>query len=583
MGPRNARLSGARPPTYAEPMNGETFDYIVVGSGSAGGVLAARLSEDGHHSVLVLEYGGRDSSVLIQMPAACAIPMTKPRYDWGFMTQPEPGLGGRRIHQARGKVIGGTSSINGMCYVRGHAGDFDHWEALGNQGWGYRHVLPYFRRAECSQFGGDDYRGSDGPLHTNNGNDMANPLYRALIEAGVEAGYPRSEDVNGWRQEGFGRMDMTVSKGRRWSTANAYLKPALGRANLRLEIHALVRRVMFEGRRATGVEYEQGGVVKQAHARGEVILAAGPINSPALLMRSGVGDGAALGQHGIAVLHHLPGVGTNLQDHLELWYQVSCTQPVTLNRHFNPMSKALIGLRWLLFRDGLGASNQFESNGYIRSRAGLSYPDIQFHFIAVAMGFDGSSRFEGHGYQAHISPTRPASRGHVRLRSADPHAAPEILFNYLAEEEDRLTFRRAVRLTREIFAQPAFDPYRGREVLPGPDVVADDEIDAWVAGHAETAYHPSCTCPMGTGEGAVVDAALRVHGVERLRVVDSSIMPVITNGNLNAPTIMIGEKASDMILGRPALAPSNAAVGWADGWQDRQRSGTALRPDPAAA
>lgn len=547
------------------------FDFIVVGSGSAGSVLAARLSEDGRHSVLVLEFGGRDNSIFITMPAACAIPMTMTRFDWGFMTEPEPGLNGRQIHQARGKVIGGTSSINGMCYVRGHAGDFDGWEALGNHSWGYRHCLPYFRRAETCAFGGDAYRGSAGPLHTCNGNNMRNPLYQAMVQAGVEAGYDWSRDVNGCRQEGFGRMDMTVRDGRRCSTASAYLKPSLSRPNLSLEMHALTRRVLIENGCAIGVEYEQGGVIKEAKAGREVILAAGPVNSPKLLMLSGIGDACGLREHGIDVVRHLPGVGTNLQDHLEVWYQVSCTRPITLNPGLHPVGKALTALRWLVSRSGRGATNHFEANGYIRSRPGIAIPDIQYHFIPVAMGFDGSSRFPGHGYQAHISPTRPDSRGWVRLRSADPREAPHIRFNYLEKEEDRTAFRNAIRLTREIFAQPAFDPFRGEEVLPGKHVAGDDALDAWTADHASTAYHPSCTCPMGTGSGAVVDSQLKVHGIEGLRVVDSSIMPVITNGNLNAPTIMIAEKASDMILGREPLAPADADVGHADNWQTTQR------------
>ena len=388
-----------------------------------GAVLASRLSESGRNRVLVLEYGGRDDSMIIQMPAACAIPMTKERYDWGFMTEPEPGLNGRRIHQARGKVIGGTSSINGMCYVRGHADDFDSWEALGNKGWGYRHCLPYFRRAESSAFGGDDYRGSDGPLHTCNGNNMANPLYRALVEAGVEAGYSRSDDVNGWRQEGFGRMDMTVKDGRRWSTASAYLKPAMARANLTVILHALTRNVLMDGRRAIGVEYEQDGRVERALANREVILSAGPMNSPKLLMLSGIGEPTQLKEHGIEVVHELPGVGTNLQDHLEVWCQISCTQPVTLNSKLNAISKLLIGMRWFLFRDGLGATNHFEANGYIRSHAGASAPDIQYHFIPVAMGFDGSSKFAGHGYQAtSVDEAQEPRPRLVAFRAARRHA-----------------------------------------------------------------------------------------------------------------------------------------------------------------
>ena len=559
-------------------MSGPEYDYIIIGAGSAGSVLASRLSENPEHRVLVLEFGGRDNSIFIRMPAALSIPMSSKRFDWGFMTEPEPGLNRRRIHQARGKVIGGSSSINGMVYVRGHPGDFDQWEALGAERWAYRYCLPYFRRAEDCSYGGDEYRGDAGTLYTSNGNDMQNPLYRAFIDAGVEAGYLRSEDVNGYQQEGFGRMDMTVKGGRRWSTAEAYLKPAMRRPNLSVELHALTHRVLMEGKRATGVEYSRGGQTHRAKARREVILSAGPFNSPKILMLSGIGNAERLREHGLEVIHHLPGVGENLQDHLETWIQQACTQPITLNRRLGPFSKLLIGLRWILFKDGLGATNHFESNGYLRSRPGIPFPDIQYHFVAGAVAYDGSSAADGDAFQAHLGPNKPKSRGWVRLRSKDPAEPAKLFFNYLDHEDDRLTFRLGVRLTREIFAQPAFDPYRGPEIAPGAGVQTDDEIDTWVADNAVTGYHPCGSCRMGSDDMAVVDPQTRVRGVEGLRVVDSSLMPFITNGNLNAPTIMIGEKAADLILDREPLAPSNAPVHFAEGWEQAQRTGQPRRP-----
>lgn len=549
----------------------ETYDYIVVGSGSAGSVLARRLSADPTTSVLVLEYGGKDNSVFIQMPSALSIPMNSPKYDWGFHTEPEPGLHGRRIHQARGKVIGGSSSINGMVWVRGNAGDFDDWEAGGATGWSYAHVLPYFRRAETFKAGPDSYRNRGGEQHVTRA-PVTNPLYRAFIEAGRQAGYPVSEDYNGYMQEGFAVMDMSVKDGVRWSTANGYLKPSLKRANLRLVMHALTHRVVLEGRRAVAVEYAvKGGPKVMARARLEVILSAGPINSPKLLMLSGIGPAAHLKEHGIEVAHELPGVGQNLHDHLEIWMQQQCTQPITLNGVLGPFSKAMIGLRWLLFKDGLGASNHLEANGYIRSKPGIPYPDIQHHLLGGAIAYDGSSSFKGHGFQAHIIQGKPRSRGELTLRSASPMEAPRLRFNYLSDSYDREVFRNGIRLTREIFAQPAFDPYRGPEILPGADVQSDDEMDDFVAQNAVTAYHPAGTCKMGTDRMAVVDPETRVHGIDGLRVIDSSIMPFVTNGNLNAPTIMIGEKGADHVLGRGMLPKLNAPVYRAQEWKNKQR------------
>jgi choline dehydrogenase len=546
------------------------FDYVIVGAGSAGAALAHRLSESGEHSVRVLEFGGSDNSIFIKMPTAFSIPMNMKRYDWGFHSEKEPGLKGRSLHQARGKVLGGSSSINGLVYVRGCAGDFEEWQELGASGWSYQDVLPYFKRGEDCVYGGDAYRGDQGGLTTCNGNNMKNPLYRAFIKAGEQAGYGYTEDYNGYRQEGFGRMDMTVRDGVRCSTAMAYLKPAMNRPNLDIQTHALTTRVIMDGKTAVGVEYRQGGKTLKVRARKEVILSASSFNSPKLLMLSGIGPADHLKEHGIEVVHDLPGVGQNLQDHLEVWVQQECTQKITLNSWLGPLAKAWIGANWLFLKRGLGTSNQFESNGYIRSRAGMKYPDIQFHFLAGAIAYDGSSAFKGHGFQVHLGANKPKSRGWVKLKSSDPEAPPEIVFNYFAEEEDREAFRAGLRWTREIFAQPALDEYRGKEVSPGPDVQTDEQIDQWLAETAETAYHPAGSCRMGTDAMAVVDPECRVHGVRNLRVVDSSIMPTVTNGNLNAPTIMIGEKAADHILGRTPLrsdAPSFAP----DDWQNSQR------------
>ena len=553
-------------------MTPATFDFIIVGAGSAGCVMADRLSADGKNSVLLLEFGGSDRGPFIQMPSALSYPMNMNLYNWGFETDPEPHLGGRRLATPRGKVVGGSSSINGMVYVRGHARDFDTWEEMGAKGWGFRHVQPYFKRMEHSHGGEDGWRGTNGPMHVTRG-ARSNPLYQAFIEAGRQAGYPVTQDYNGHQQEGFGPMEMTVHRGVRWSAANAYIRPALKRPNLKLETYALAHRILLDGRRAIGVEYDVAGELKQAHARREVIIAASSVNSPKLLQLSGIGAPETLKAAGIDVVHALPGVGENLQDHLEIYFQLKSKEPVTLYSKLNWFSKGMIGLEWMLFGTGLGATNHFESCGFIRSRAGIEYPDIQFHFLPAAMRYDGKAAFNNHGFQVHVGPMRSKSRGFVRIRSKDPRESPRILFNYLSHPDDLVEWRSCIRLTREIMAQPAMERYAGAEIQPGKVVKTDDQIDAFIREHCESAYHPCGTCKMGSPQDpmAVVDAECRVIGIANLRVADSSIMPQVTNGNLNAPTLMIGEKASDHILGRDPLPPSNQEPWINPDWAVSQR------------
>ncbi|WP_067583835.1 choline dehydrogenase [Endozoicomonas ascidiicola] len=553
--------------------NNRQYDYIIVGAGSAGCVLANRLTEDADVNVLLLENGGSDRSIFIQMPTALSIPMNTEKFAWQFETEPEPFLDNRRMHCPRGKVLGGSSSINGMVYVRGHARDFDEWQQHGAEGWDYAHCLPYFKKAETWAFGGDEYRGDSGPLGVNNGNEMKNPLYQAFVDAGVEAGYFETKDYNGEQQEGFGPMHMTVKNGRRWSTANAYLRPAMKRPNLTVITHALVHKLILEDKTAVGVRYERNGKIQEVRANKEVILSAGSVGSPHILQLSGIGPKPVLENAGIDVVHALPGVGENLQDHLEFYFQFKCKEPITLNGKLDWLNKGLIGARWILDRKGLGATNHFESCGFIRSKAGVEWPDLQYHFLPAAMRYDGRSAFDGHGFQVHIGHNKPKSRGWVRAVSANPKDHPQIQFNYMEHEEDREGFRACVRLTREVINQPAFDDYRGDEIQPGNAVQTDEEIDAFVRGAVESAYHPSCTCPMGTDEKAVVDPQARVRGIAGLRVVDSSIFPTIPNGNLNSPTIMVAEKAADVIRGKAPLAPSAVKVGMDELWRERQRSG----------
>ena len=556
------------------------FDYVIVGAGSAGCVLAARLTEDPAVSVALLEAGGTDKSLFIQMPTALSIPMNMPKFNWGFESDPEPHLDHRRMDCPRGKVLGGSSSINGMVFVRGHACDINAWDAAGASGWHYASCLPYYKKMESWMHGESQYRGGSGPLSVCAGNNMTlNPLYQGFIDAGVEAGYPATEDYNGFQQEGFGQMHMTVKNGVRWSTANAYLKPARHRRNLTVIPNTVADELLFDGSCAIGVRYRSAGRQMKVFANTEVIVSAGSIGSPVLLQRSGIGPASVLEAAGINVRHDSPGVGANLQDHLEVYFQYRCKQPVSLNRHLGWFAKGLIGAKWVLTKSGLGATNHFESCAFIRSRAGLPSPNIQYHFLPGAMRYDGRAAFDGDGYQVHVGPNLPKSRGRVHVKSANPTEPPSIVFNYLQDPQDVQDWRDCIRLTREVLGQSAMGEFRGDEIQPGNEIQTDQQIDAWVRQNVESAYHPSCTVKMGSDAdaSAPLDAECRVRGVDALRVVDSSIFPSITNGNLNGPTIMVAERAADIIKGDVLKADTEVAYWQADDWQNSQRSKSGSR------
>ncbi|MFA9444919.1 choline dehydrogenase [Egicoccus sp. AB-alg6-2] len=536
------------------------FDVVIVGGGSAGCVLANRLTADGSTRVLVLEAGRVDHrwDVFVQMPAALTIPIGNRFYDWKYSSEPEPHMHGRRIYHARGKVLGGSSSINGMIFQRGNPMDYDKWAAApGMDHWDYAHCLPYFKRMETCTAGADEWRGGEGPLVLERG-PATNPLFAAFFEAGRQAGYPLTNDVNGYQQEGFAPFDRNVHRGRRLSASRAYLHPVLDRPNLQVRTRALAARVRFEGTRATGVDYIHRGRLRHVEAT-EVILCGGAINTPQLLQLSGVGDGDHLRPLGITPVQHLPGVGQGLQDHLEVYIQYASKQPVSLQPQLAWWRRPWIGMQWLFARRGPGATNHFEGGGFVRSNDTVDYPNLMFHFLPLAIRYDGSTPARGHGYQVHVGPMYSDVRGSVTIRARDPRVHPALRFNYLSTENDRREWIEAVRVARTILGQPALEPFNGGELSPGPEVATDEEILDWVARDAETALHPSCTARMGTDEAAVVDpTSMRVHGVDGLRVVDASVMPSITNGNIYAPVMMIAEKAADLITGTTPLPPQRS-------------------------
>ena len=538
-------------------MTRESYDYIIVGGGSAGCVLANRLSEDPDHRVLVLEAGRRDWKwdVFVHMPAALTYPIGSRFYDWKYSSEPEPMMGGRRVYHARGKVLGGSSSINGMIFQRGNPLDYERWGAdPGMGGWDFAHCLPYFKKMENCLAGGDEFRGTTGPLVLERG-PATNPLFGAFLSAAEQAGHARTDDVNGYRQEGFGRFDRNLHRGRRLSAARAYLHPVLSRPNLTLQTGALVTRVLFEGTRAVGVEYRRGRRPVQRVYAAEVVLSGGAINTPQLLQLSGVGNAEDLRALGIDVVVDLPGVGANLQDHLEVYIQHACSQPVSIAPGMKKWRAPFIGAQWLFLRSGLGATNHFEAGGFARGNDEVDYPNLMFHFLPIAVRYDGTMPAGGHGYQVHIGPMYSDVRGTLKIVSTDPTVHPALRFNYLSTENDRKEWVECIRVARDILRQQALAPYDGGEISPGPEVETDEQILDWVAKDAETALHPSCTARMGTDPMSVVDPeTMAVHGTQGLRVADASAMPYVTNGNIYAPVMMLAERAADLILGRPPLA-----------------------------